>query len=110
MLAGALAIWLTHRERPETTELSLREHLRALLDDYEKRMRLRKTAGFWITCGISAGVAAVIGGSPGRPGPNWLLAIATLAFFWTAQIVKGKREMKKLRAKRDDAALLLSSL
>jgi len=107
-----IATWIEGRLRPRERDRSLREHLQALMESYDRRSRFIQRISWWAIGGLTAGVAVVVLGIPGHASslPSWIFAILMAAGIIAAQWVVFKQADAKISRKRDDAARLLASL
>jgi hypothetical protein len=114
MLAVVLAISTraAQRRRPEQNDHSVRDHLQALIDSYDQRIRAMWSGRFWVSLPFSAGLVAVIMGKPGFVTrlDAWIVVCVLLAGFWGGQRLSCQRARALLSKKREDAARLLREL
>jgi hypothetical protein len=65
MVVLAVVTWVSARQRPRQNDDSLREHLEALTDSYDRRIRFMRNGRFLVSLPLSAGLVAMILGTPG---------------------------------------------
>jgi len=113
MLALVLAVasGATQRRQPPNDH-SLRDHLQALIDCYDQRIRNMWSGRFWVSLPFSAGLVAVIMGRPGFVTriDAWSVVCILLAGFWGGQRLSCQRARASILKKREDAARLLREL
>jgi hypothetical protein len=108
----ATSMWITGRPPREPADKSLREHLRALLNTYDRYLRLSRSARLWVTAGLVLGCLAVVFGIPGSristaaQGLTCIVLAGVCWIQWRAYSCAATRVL----AKRGEAARLLGSL
>ena len=112
MVVTAIIFRIDHRRERREIEGSLREHLQALLDDYDRRIRFLRRGQFWIGVPFFSGVFAWCMGTPGRltPGHAWILTTILLVVLWGGCRLSYVRREAKILKKREQAERLLSEI
>jgi hypothetical protein len=112
MVVLAVATCLSARQRPRQNDDSLREHLEALMDSYDRRIRFMRNGRFLVSIPLSAGLIAVILGIPGYGSSvgAWCFVVSLLAAFWSAQWQLYMRARASILKKHEEAERLLREL
>jgi hypothetical protein len=112
MVILAIATRVSERQRPRQHDRSLRDHLQALIDSYDRRIRFMRQGKFWVSIPLSAGLLAVIMGTPGyrSSGGAWLGTLVLLAAFWGGQGLSYRQARASIWKKREEAQSLLQQL
>ena len=108
----AIATRLMQRMLPMQNDHSLRDHLEALIQSYDLRIRFLRNGKIWVTVPMCAGIAAVILGTPASSTSAlaWIITIAILVAFSVAQWKSFGREKASIQKKREEAVGLLQQL
>jgi hypothetical protein len=112
MVVLAIATWVSSRQRPPQNDHSLRDHLEALMESYDRRIRFMRNGRFLIGLPLSAGLIAVVLGIPGYGSSvgAWCFLVSLLAAFWGGQWQLYLRARASIRKKREEAERLLLEL
>jgi hypothetical protein len=112
LLAMALATWLTHRQWPQTSDHSLRDHLTLLIACYDRRIRFLRNGKALVSLPMCGGVLAVVMGIPNQTtGLAALILTSILLLAFLAGQWWSYRDAKlAILKKRGDAAGLLTQL
>ena len=112
MVVLAVVTWVSARQRPRQNDDSLREHLEALTDSYDRRIRFMRNGRFLVSLPLSAGLVAMILGTPGYGSSvgAWCFVVSLLAAFWSAQWQLYMRARASILKKREEAERLLREL
>jgi hypothetical protein len=112
IVLSAVVTWIAGRRRREEHNRNLREHLEALIGDYDRRRRFLTRWGWPAMVALCAGMAGVILGIPGNAGnPGaWAITVLLAAGAVAGQALYGRHNTRKISRKRDEAARLLESL
>ena len=112
MVVLAIATKVCDRQRPRQNDDSLREHLEALTESYDRRIRFMRNGRFLVSLPLSAGLVAMILGTPGYGSSvgAWCFVVSLLAAFWGAQWQLYMRARASILKKREEAERLLREL
>ena len=103
-LAGlAVATWLVYRRMDEAHDLSVKEHLEALLSSYDRRVRFLRTGTFVVSVLLSTGMVAIF-------SRFWLFVSLSMIAFCVAQWWSFRRRKAVLLKKRALAEGMLREL
>jgi hypothetical protein len=111
-LVLAIVTWITQRPPSQRNDRSLLDHLKALLDSYDRRLRFLRNGKIWVTVSLSVGLLAVIMGIP-RAATNaaaWGFVCVLLCALWGAQRWSLQRATRSILGKSEEAARLLRAL
>ncbi len=112
MVVLAIATRICQRLQPRQNDDSLREHLEALMESYDRRIRFMRNGKFLVNLALSAGLIAVVLGIPGyesSPGA-WSFVAIVLTAIWSAQWYSYVRARASIWKKREEAERLLREL
>ncbi len=111
ILLSTMATWIAGRRR-EVRDRSLREHLEALMESYDRRARFVQRGGWCAMSALTAGLVAVVLGIPGNASEPqaWGIAVLLVAGAVTGQWLNSRHSLSKIVRKRVEAAQLLESL
>jgi hypothetical protein len=109
---GTIGTWIAQRKGLAENDRSLREHLEALIDSYDQRIRYLRNGSLWASPMLFGGVLAVIMGIPGnlRNTVAWVFAGFLLAGIVGGQWLIYKRARAPICRKRLEAVHLLQEL
>jgi hypothetical protein len=112
MIVVGIATKLSACQRLTKNDRSLRDHLEALIQSYDRRIRFMRNGKFLVSLPLSAGLIAVVLGIPGyasRAGA-WALLSILLAAFWGGQWSSYRKVRTSILKKREEAECLLREL
>jgi hypothetical protein len=112
MVVLAIVTSISARQRPRQNDHSLRDHLEALIESYDRRIRFMRNGRFLVSLPLSAGLVAVVLGNPGYGSSvgAWSFLVSVLAAFWGGQWQLYLRARASIWKKREEAERLLREL
>jgi hypothetical protein len=112
LVSLAISLWRTGQDHREALDRTLRAHLQALLDRYDRYLRFLANARIWNAAGLVLGYLAVVFGVPVSRlnGTGRVLACVVLAALCVALWSTYRRSAACILARRNEAARLLASL
>jgi hypothetical protein len=112
MVVLAIVTRVCCRQRPGQNDRSLRDHLEALMESYDRRIRFIRNGRFLVSLPLSAGLIAVVLGIPGYGSSvgAWCFVASLLVAFWSAQWQLYIRARASIGKKRQEAESLLREL